>query len=72
MGAEVWYNQALKPLSETNPFIRDPETRRRRIARSVYESSVFEGARGLAMPPPQTPAATPRSNASTKKPVKSS
>ena len=46
----------MKPLSETNPYLRDPETRRRRIAHSVYESSVFEGARGLVRPQPQTSA----------------
>lgn len=72
LGVGVWCNPAMKLLSETNPFIRDPETRRRRIARSVYESSVFEGVRGLITPQPQTSDANPRSNAPTKKPVKSS
>lgn len=62
----------MKPLIETNPYLRDPEQRRRRIARSVYESSMFEGARGLILPQDQTSASKPRSNASAKKPVKSS
>lgn len=32
-----------KPLNETNPYMRDPETRERLIDRSVASSSAVEG-----------------------------
>lgn len=38
-----------KSLVETNPYLRDPEKRAAMLARSVYESSVFEGARGVSL-----------------------
>ena len=37
-------------LIEANPYLRDPETRRRMIEENVYDSSVFEGAVGLVRP----------------------
>lgn len=36
-----------KSLLDTNPYLRDPEQRKAMLLRSTYESSVFEGARGL-------------------------
>lgn len=33
----------LKPLSETNPYMKNPETRERLIDRSVSTSSAVEG-----------------------------
>lgn len=41
----------MPSLIESNPYLRDPETRRRMIAQNVYDSSVFEGAVGLPKPP---------------------
>ena len=37
----------MKPLSETNPYIRDPEDATPLLERNARQSSVFEGARGL-------------------------
>jgi hypothetical protein len=37
----------LPSLAETNPYIRDPEKRRRMLEENALASSVFEGARGL-------------------------
>ena len=68
LGVGVWYNPPMKPLSETNPFIRDPETRRRMLEENAYASSVFEGARGLPQPAPRPR----RARASAKKSVKGS
>ena len=33
----------MKPLIDTNPYLKDPETRRRLIARSVRTSGGVEG-----------------------------
>ncbi len=62
----------MKPLSETNPYIRDPEARRRLLEENAYDSSVFEGARGLKKPEAQRLARKRASKASTKKSVKES
>ena len=35
---------------ETNPYLKDPEQRRRLLERNAYDSSVFEGATGLPKP----------------------
>jgi hypothetical protein len=37
--------KAIKPLVETNPYLRDPIERQKRIARSVRSSSGVEGIR---------------------------
>lgn len=34
-------------LCQTNPYLRDPKKLREMLVRNTYESSVFEGARGL-------------------------
>ena len=39
------------PLTESNPYLRDESQRRKIFAFLAYESSVFEGARGLKRPP---------------------
>jgi len=38
----------MKPLSQTNPHLRDPKKRVAMVVRNVIASSVFEGARGLS------------------------
>jgi len=38
----------MRTLVETNPYLRDPKTRRAWLEENARESSVFEGARGLA------------------------
>ncbi len=58
-------------LIETNPYLRDPETRQRMLERNALDSSAFEGARGLKPREPQPPSA-PRETARKKKAVKSS
>jgi hypothetical protein len=45
----------MASLAETNPYIRDPETRRRLIEENARASSVFEGARGLPASPKLQP-----------------
>ena len=62
----------LKSLLETNPYLRDPETRRRMLERNALDSSAFEGARGLKPRDATQPPAAPRTIARKKKPVKSS
>ena len=62
----------MRPLIETNSYLRDPEARRRMLEEDVYQSSVFEGARGLKKPEPQKPSRKRRSTASAKKRVKDS
>jgi hypothetical protein len=54
----------MKPLSQTNPYIRDPKTRRRLLEENALDSSAFEGARGLQ---PLSPPAKRRSTAFRKK-----
>jgi hypothetical protein len=40
----------MPSLAETNVYLRDPERRRRMLADNAWQSSVFEGARGLPRP----------------------
>ena len=61
----------MPSLLETNPYLRDPETRRRMLERNALDSSAFEGARGLKPRDPQPPS-SPRDTARKKKAVKSS
>ena len=61
----------MASLIETNPYLRDPETRRRMLERNALDSSAFEGARGLKPREPQPPSA-PRVIARKKKAAKSS
>lgn len=60
----------MASLAETNPNLRDPERRARMIARSTYESSVFEGASPRSLSKLRS-AAYPRSNARSKKKAQS-
>ena len=62
----------MASLAETNPYLRDPEQRRRMIEEDARQSSIFEGARGLKKPSAQTEEPARRSIASRKKPVKAS
>lgn len=61
----------MASLLNTNPYLRDPETRRRMLERNALDSSAFEGARGLKPCEPQPPS-VPRESARKKKAVKSS
>jgi len=61
----------MKPLSETNLYLADPQMRRRLLDRNARASSAFEGAHGLK-PPADQPSTIPRANASRKKSAKSS
>ncbi len=61
----------MASLLETNPYLRDPETRRRMLERNALDSSAFEGAQGLKPRDPQQSAA-PRDTARKKNAVKSS
>lgn len=72
MSGVARYNNGMdpKPLTETNPYLRDPETVRRRLAENARQSSMFEGARGL--PKLLRQDRSPRSIASTKKSVNNS
>ena len=56
----------MASLLETNPYLRDPETRRRMLEENAYQSSVFEGAQGL-MPPASSDVRRRRSTAARKK-----
>lgn len=58
----------MPSLLETNPYLRDPETRRRMLERNALDLSAFEGARGLK---PRETQPKPRRTASLKKAVKS-
>jgi hypothetical protein len=40
----------MASLAETNPYLRDPEARRRLLTDNAWQSSVFEGARALPRP----------------------
>ncbi|HVX86473.1 MAG TPA: hypothetical protein VH253_16950 [Phycisphaerae bacterium] len=59
----------MKPLIETNPYLRDPEIRERMLRRSVLQSSYFEGARNIKLAPPVR---KPRRKASARKRPKGS
>jgi hypothetical protein len=37
----------MSPLTKTNPYISDPDTRRRWLEENARESCIFEGAHGL-------------------------
>ncbi len=39
----------MASLIETNPYLRDPETRQQMLEENAYQSSVFEGAQGLKL-----------------------
>lgn len=61
----------MPSLIETNPYLRDPETRRQMLEENAYQSSVFEGAQGLT--PVQSPNVRKRrSTAARKKSVSKS
>jgi hypothetical protein len=61
----------MASLAETNPYIRDPERRRRVLEENALDSSAFEGVRGLVPSrKPQPERAKPRSIASKKKAAK--
>jgi hypothetical protein len=62
----------MASLAETNPYIRDPEMRRRLLEEDALDSSVFEGARGLKPSSAHPETDKRRSIASRKKPVKAS
>ena len=59
----------MSSLAESNPHLRDPERLAEIIAHSAWESSVFEGARGLPRPkrPNKRRQRPPRSTASAMK-----
>lgn len=61
----------MASLIESNPYLRDPEVRRRFLEENARQSSIFEGARGLP-PVTQSPSRKRRSIAPLKKVVKSS
>ena len=62
----------MASLAETNPYIRDPEMRRRLLEEDALDSSVFEGARGLKPSSAQNPPDKRRSMASRKRSAKAS
>ncbi len=62
----IGYNLSMKPLSETNPYLRDPQVRRRLLERNARDSSAFEGARGIKPSGVQGPEAPTRKAASKK------
>lgn len=57
----------MASLIETNPYLRDPETRQRMLEENAYQSSVFEGAQGLTPPVQSPPVRKRRSTAVRKK-----
>jgi hypothetical protein len=58
----------MASLAESNPYLRDPEERQRRLVESAWESSVFAGAHGLPRPPKRRrPQRSARRTASSKK-----
>ncbi len=57
----------MASLIETNKYLRDSVLRERMLRKSAYDSSVFEGAKGL--PKPQ-PVRSLRKTASSKKRAK--
>lgn len=62
----------MASLAETNPYMRDPEMRRRLLEEDALDSSVFEGARGLKPSSSHKESRKRRSMASRKKPAKAS
>lgn len=61
----------MKSLLESNPYLADPEYRRTMVRSNAWQSSIFEGARGLPAQPTGR-SRKRRSKASTKKAVKGS
>jgi hypothetical protein len=61
----------MPSLIETNPYLRDPELRKRMLMYDTYQSSVFEGARGIPRPA-QPVSRKRRTSASAKNAAKSS
>jgi hypothetical protein len=61
----------MRPLIETNPYLRDPKKRMEMLIEDAYQSSIFEGAEGLVRPDvlPDSQPAPRRSIASRKKAV---
>ena len=57
----------MASLLETNPYLRDPETRQRMLEENAYQSSVFEGAQGLTPPNQSSTVRKRRSTAARKK-----
>lgn len=44
--SDIWYSSPMKKsLLETNPFLKDPVTRNKSLARNVVTSSAVEGIR---------------------------
>lgn len=62
----------MASLAESNPYLRDPKTRRRILEKNARASCAFEGARGLKSPSLQAEDVPPRSMASRKKSDKAS
>lgn len=62
----------MKPLAETNAYLRDQEQRRRLLVKNALDSCAFEGARGLTDQAVSPPLPRRRSNAARKKTVKGS
>jgi hypothetical protein len=60
----------MASLAKTNPNLRDPDRLAQMVARSTYESSVFEGASPRSLSKLKS-AAHPRSSAHSRKSVKS-
>jgi len=56
----------MAPLAKTNPNLKDPKRLAQMVARSTYESSVFEGASPRSLSKLKS-AADPRSKACWKK-----
>ncbi|MCC6581056.1 MAG: hypothetical protein IT440_11505 [Phycisphaeraceae bacterium] len=48
------------PLTQSNPYLRDPEAVRRMLERNALDSSMFEGARGLKQSAAQLQPEAPR------------
>lgn len=61
-----------KSLIEANPYLKDPELRRRMIIEGAWESSIAEGAEGLPCPQDCEVRVEPSIKAASKKSVKSS
>ncbi len=62
----------MASLLETNPYLRDPEKRRKMLVEDARASSIIEGARGLKTPSQGEDLSERRKIASRKKPVKAS
>ena len=65
-----WYNIGMSSLAKTNPHLNNPDRLAQIVAKSTYESSVFEGASPRSLSKIKS-AAFPRPKASSRKQVKS-